>query len=301
MHRRFRLPLSLRQGEKRNRLPAPRRVAAPGTVRIALRPRWEALFADLAAPGFGSVWRITRNRHASLGLRSPGGHPPLRFSPGGLLAVDAAGTIAAEFPFWHRAWGVETEGGSQGGDLHAAEFEDDRGDVFHKICLSGGACPAPFATWVRAHRDDAANDPDPRPRRVPIAVPPAPALPGALHLPGSLLRETLLAASQADIVVHAVIHTEGLRQAGAFRPLHVTESNGWLRLLGADAALFVEAEPSGLLRVEPRPVEGETGWRVTLVHPDGRRWLELASGPDDRAAWNQIMSERLLRQRETGA
>ena len=295
MHRRFRFPrprsgtASLLANGVR-----PRAIAAgpgPGNaVRVALRtpPAWDELLGDLA--GIGPVWRITRNRHASLGLREDGGYPRLHFSPNGLLAVDAAGSLAADFSAWGRAWAVEATPPC-GHRVHAAEFEDARGDVFHKVCLPGNVPPARFAAWARAWQADGIAE-------VPCAAAPrepGPVPPGTLHLAGALLRDIVLSAAEAGIALRAAVHADGLSQRGEIRPAQATESGGWLRLLGDGAALFVEAEPDGLLRVEPQPVEGEAGWSVALVHPDGRRWLELAAGPDDLRAWNSLVSDRLLR------
>lgn len=261
-------------------------LSQPGQIRVALWQEWRTMLEDLRR--LGPVWRMARNSHAVLAIY--GDYPELAFASD--KAAHAGNGESAAF-YHFQAWRQATAFASDCccGPIHGLEIENRHGDCFHRICLTKNGEVERFVEWTQVHQatgletpDDFSSGSDRRSQPVP---------PGTLEVGSHLLRTVLITAAQREIPLVAGVVSEGLAQTERINVERATENQGWLVLSGEHRSLYVETEPNGQLWLEPRSLEGEPIWSLSLVHPEGRCRLRLQTVVDHRLAWNRLVQEIL--------
>ena len=265
-------------------------VETPGSLRIALWNEWRSMLENLGA--VGPVWRIVRNEHCVLAIH--GTYPELAFSSDQLAANahEEDSSLTCHFSKWRQA--VAFDSGCCCGRVYGVEIENASGEVFQRICLAKEADLAPFVEWIQTHQatgleiDEPVGDAN---QAHPLVTAPRP---DALQVSPRVLRTILITAAQREIPLEVSVMTEGMSQTTRIDVLRASEAHGWLVLSGNRRSLYVATEPSGTLVMEPRSVEGEMVWTLSLLHPEGRRLMHLRSSIDGQSAWNRLVRELLL-------
>ncbi len=120
----------------------------PGGVSVAFWSEWQAMLEDLRK--VGPVWRLLRASHCALAVQ--GDYPGLTYSADGLAAKAANedGAMICHFKNWRNA--IAFDSSCCCGRKYGVEIKNDRGEVFHRICLSRGTDVASFVEWVQVHQ-----------------------------------------------------------------------------------------------------------------------------------------------------
>lgn len=273
--------------------------ANPDHIRVSLWREWKAMLADLA--NVGPVWSIVRNEHCTLAVQ--GDYPRLSFTRDQQSALARAGenSLACHFRAWRQAAAFDSA--CCCGRLYGIEIENGLGQVFHRICLAKGTALDPFIAWTEMHQATGLEDDD---EAVPLdegRFHPQSfrRCPGTLEVPLDRLRKALIHAARRGVPLVAGVTSEGTTQTARIDITRASEVRGQLVLSGHGCSLYVDAEATGTLLVEPATLEGDPIWRLSLIDTDEHRLLHLQSGLDGRAAWNQLVREFVLCSSISGA
>ena len=268
----------------------------PGAVRIALWREWSPMLEDLR--GIGPVWSVVRNGHCVLSVH--GDYPKLALTSDQQSgsALGEKSSLNCHFRAWRQAIAFDSR--CCCGRVCGLDIENWDGLVFHRICLSPGSNPAPFAEWIQTHQatgleEDGLDDervPLDRGRFHPQSFAP---VPGTLQALPQTLRPLLIKAAEREIPLAAGVLSEGVTQTSLLEIERASEAQGWLVLAAPRSSLYVESEPRGSLHVEPVTIEGERSWRLSLVAAEGVRVLSLQPGVEGRESWNQLVTDVVLR------
>lgn len=262
----------------------PRHVRREGPrALISLQTNWPALFEDI--PSFGHVLSTCRNRYAVLGRL--GEYPRMFFPACGHCAGSPDGTLSLFPAEWHRASATVEE--KPGGTLYSAEFQDGRGEVLHKICLSADSHYEAFHEWALRHQSPpAARAETLRPPASPLHSITTVCPSHSIFLGEGALKALFDQTIRTRTPLRFVVGNEGM-VLGADMTLEYLEERGqWIFIKDPRTGLHLRTERLAEVILEMVEDGEASHWTLKAYEPEGQLVFALVP-PQPDAAWNEFV------------